>query len=124
MQPWAANMGAACGERLAARAWAASRAAGRARGVRAHIRISGRDSKALGSATPDFMVSVLLAPSRTAPRNSNTAATSTACQYLSALALTDVPKALACRKGKGKVGANGGRWAADVVAGLVSGALP
>lgn len=37
---------------------------------------------------------VLFAPSRMAPRNSKMEATTTACQYLSALADTEVPKAV------------------------------
>lgn len=60
----------------------------------------------------------VLAPSRMAPRNSNIEATTTACQYLSALADTEVPKALACAgQGKGGQGSQGsGReWRAGVL---------
>lgn len=42
---------------------------------------------------------VLFAPSRMAPRNSKMEATTTACQYLSALADTDVPNAASGRRG-------------------------
>lgn len=43
-------------------------------------------------------------PSRMAPRNSKTDAINTACQYLMALAPTDVPKAFACRAGRAGAG--------------------